>query len=88
MEATDTLRIAADWNNRAPAKRPSPQMVPSTGGLKLGVPSSGVPSPYVNADVRPALPDAGPVVGAQQANLWKWLVIGGVIIFLLQLGAR
>ncbi|QKE44379.1 hypothetical protein [Yaravirus sp. 'brasiliensis'] len=84
----DRLKLAAAWNNRAPINRPTPQRVPSTGGLKMGVPSSGVPSPFVNSDVKPKLPDAGPVVAERQSNLWKWIVIGGVVIFLLQLASR
>jgi hypothetical protein len=84
----DRLKLAAAWNNRAPVNRPEPQRVPSMSGLKMGVPSTGVPSPFVMSDVKPKLPDAGPPAAQQQSNLWKWIVIGGVVIFLLQLASR
>lgn len=84
----DRLKLAAAWNNRPRLNRPQPQMTAQTKGLKMGVPSSGVPSPFVDSDVKPKLPDAGPVVAERQSNLWKWIVIGGVVIFMLQLASR
>jgi hypothetical protein len=81
----DTLRLAQQWNNRAPLGGPPKQMTPKY-GLKLGVPGTGVPSVTTPAgDIRPQLPGGGAVAALQQTNFWRWIVIGGVLIFLLQL---
>lgn len=87
------IKIAEQWNNRPKGAltglpSPSKQMAPNFTGLKMGVPGTGVPLPIRTGDITPVLPtDDGPAAAVQRSNVWKWLVIGGVLVFLLHLNS-
>lgn len=81
-------RVAAQWNNRdtlnGPMKRTGPQLKPL-----VGVPGDGVPigeSSSQFKDVRPALPtgSTNPAM-AKNSNIWKMVIFGAGLLFLLHL---
>jgi hypothetical protein len=80
--------VAKTWNNRSTIDAPIKHMGANLTGVKMGVPSTGVPINDGNAfkDVQPSLPtgDTNPMM-RRRSNVWSMLAVALGLLFLLHL---
>jgi hypothetical protein len=80
--------VARTWNNRSSVDPPLKSTGANLTGVKMGVPSTGVPIDGGNSfkDVQPTLPagDTNPM-RRRRSNVWNMLAVALALLFLLHL---